>query len=572
MGAMTHLSLWIASATLVLIAAAVGARWGRPDARTRYRILVTTLFTVPTLALVQAVGTVTPLAPESNLSSGTRDLVAAVVPVTHPRDDAAPPISDRGGPVTTPAPRPPVPMPAAPRSPAAIIPWVLGSGALITALIRIRRGLRLYDLVRRGAPVDDAQIREVWERVAADSRLAGRVRLLWHDELRSPACWGLRFPVVLLPRHHPPEPDALAWALRHELVHLERRDALVCAVQAVLTCGLWFHPGIWWLHRALDQSRETSCDQEVVRRTGDAGGYAHALLAFAALTVQTPARPAPLPWFRSRPLLERRIKMLVNLRSARPTTARPALFVAIVALCGLGQWTVASSLSSPAPQEAPSATATKIIEVTLLDPKAATPGTLPILFEGRRPRDLGELRSWLREAADPAKHPARASRPVATDAGDNPVYPSAVALRIFSEARVPYGRIAEITRIAGFDLRNGVARETRESPLIADIRVKIAAERPERARRRIASNPTEAPTVPFKGTVLQVSHSSGMVSFSTQRGRARVGDSLDIIRGNVYLGRVRITSITGNFALGQTMTIASNHRLMPGDTVVGRLR
>jgi len=77
-------------------------------------------------------------------------------------------------------------------------------------------------------------------------------------------------------------PGVLEWALRHELVHLERGDAWAALFQSAVTALLWFHPAAWWLSSEIGRLRELSCDRQVVEGSGRRKSYALALLEYAA--------------------------------------------------------------------------------------------------------------------------------------------------------------------------------------------------------------------------------------------------------------------------------------------------
>ena len=98
--------------------------------------------------------------------------------------------------------------------------------------------------------------------------------------------------VVLLPERRDVAalpPGVLEWALRHELVHLERGDPWAALFQSAVTALLWFHPAAWWLSAEIGRQRELSCDQQVVEGSGRRRSYALALLEFAACV----SRPIP---------------------------------------------------------------------------------------------------------------------------------------------------------------------------------------------------------------------------------------------------------------------------------------
>jgi beta-lactamase regulating signal transducer with metallopeptidase domain len=104
--------------------------------------------------------------------------------------------------------------------------------------------------------------------------------------------------------------DALAWALRHEQVHLRRRDNVTRAV-SLAVCGLhWFNPLVWLFLRAFLQDMEAACDAGVLkgRPEPERRAYARALLDHAA-----PRSRLPVPAFGGG-TVRRRIALLLAYR------------------------------------------------------------------------------------------------------------------------------------------------------------------------------------------------------------------------------------------------------------------
>ncbi len=211
--------------------------------------------------------------------------------------------------------------------------WLRGSGGLSlwllgAAIVAGRSLLGLVGtarLVRRARPVEDPRLAALWTSVAAGSRVGARTRLLQTQDVTSPACFGGLRPALLLPQAPGPATahDALAWAMRHELVHLERGDWAVAALQSAVTALLWFHPAAWWFSFEIRRLRELSCDQVVVEGFGHRRSYALALLEYAAFQSgnstaidagphSAGARCALLHWSRSLSQIERRIEMLTT--------------------------------------------------------------------------------------------------------------------------------------------------------------------------------------------------------------------------------------------------------------------
>jgi beta-lactamase regulating signal transducer with metallopeptidase domain len=244
--------------------------------------------------------------------------------------------------------------------------WLLG--VALIASRRLLRAVRTLRLVASARRVDDPVILALWRRVGAGSRIAAHVRLV-AAAVESPACTGLFRRVLILPSSpaRPLAPEVLEWALRHELVHLERGDQWAALFQSAVTALLWFHPAAWWLSGEIGRLRELSCDQRVVETSGRRRSYALALLECAAscsepITTAIDAEPhsagvrcALLHWSRSPSQIRRRIEMLTVETRSLPR-GRKALGIVVagcaLALPALAQLAGAATLL-PARQQAP---------------------------------------------------------------------------------------------------------------------------------------------------------------------------------------------------------------------------
>ena len=143
---------------------------------------------------------------------------------------------------------------------AAVGLWRLGGHAL--ALARLRRAL----------PEPDAP---------------GPVRVVTTPAAPTPMTFGLWRPVVVLPAGLAPEPRALA--LRHEMVHVRRRDALSAWLEGVTAAVFAAHPGVRRLARRCGLLRELACDAALLAQPEvRPGAYAALVSRFAA----PEARPA----------------------------------------------------------------------------------------------------------------------------------------------------------------------------------------------------------------------------------------------------------------------------------------
>lgn len=142
-------------------------------------------------------------------------------------------------------------------------------------------------------------------------RLQPRAGATWQAERgdAGPAVVGLLRSRIVLPSDFETRYDALEreLVLRHEHIHLARRDPLANVVASVLRCVYWFNP---LLHYAVDRFRfdqELAVDAAVLaQRPGARRAYADAMLK-----TQLAAMPPPLGchWQSAHPLKER-IQML----------------------------------------------------------------------------------------------------------------------------------------------------------------------------------------------------------------------------------------------------------------------
>lgn len=222
----------------------------------------------------------------------------------------------------------------------AVLLGVYVSGAALVMGWILRRAIVARRLLARCRPVRDARVLHLWTPLIAHTHRAPA--LLECDSLHAPACWPLDRTAVILPGSASTlDDDTLAASLRHELIHIARRDGLIAALASVATALLWFQPLVWVFTRLLAMDREHSCDALVVRATGRPRAYAHALLRFCDPRVSASCH-TPLLGFESARSLEWRIHMLARSLQKSGRSRRAALLV--VGVAGLAATATAQGL------------------------------------------------------------------------------------------------------------------------------------------------------------------------------------------------------------------------------------
>ena len=123
---------------------------------------------------------------------------------------------------------------------------------------------KLRILLGASQPPSEA-LSALFESVRSGTR-ASQCELRLVRDLRSPAATGWWYPKVLLPHDFVPrlETQQLVDVLRHEFMHVCRRDYLWDRLATLGCYVLFFHPAAWLVRRRLRWERELVCDQGVV--------------------------------------------------------------------------------------------------------------------------------------------------------------------------------------------------------------------------------------------------------------------------------------------------------------------
>ena len=158
--------------------------------------------------------------------------------------------------------------------------WLVGALLIAARIVAGRYSLRR--LSAKATPfTSDEWISDV-RRESSRLGVQREVNVLASDRVSTPLAFGIRSPVILLPR------DSESWTrdhrlivLRHELAHIARGDALICVLSAAAGALYWFNPLVWIAARKLRTEQERSCDDRVLALGTPATDYAEHLLEVA---------------------------------------------------------------------------------------------------------------------------------------------------------------------------------------------------------------------------------------------------------------------------------------------------
>jgi beta-lactamase regulating signal transducer with metallopeptidase domain len=192
--------------------------------------------------------------------------------------------------------------------------WIYVSVLAVLLLQLLVQRVRL-DLLLRNRQEVSPELRSVFGALCRDLGVR-HCRLSFLAELRSPATVRWFRPYVLLPTELVPrlDSDQIVQILRHELIHVKRRDYLWDRLAALGCRILFFHPVAWLAYRRIRWERELACDQAVVENNWDSRlPYAECLTGLARWWfIADKGSPRGIGFSSSSSLLATRIRELLR--------------------------------------------------------------------------------------------------------------------------------------------------------------------------------------------------------------------------------------------------------------------
>ena len=244
--------------------------------------------------------------------------------------------------------------------------WAYAAILALFLLSFCARFWQLRTLLRASRPASES-LSSLFDSVRSCIQ-ASRCELRLVDGLLSPAATGWWHPKIMVPDEFLSrlETPQLVSILRHELMHVRRRDYLWDRL-ATLGCYLvFFHPAAWLLRRHLRWDRELVCDKDSVDRS-DARrlDYASCLTNLAGWRLSGKDFAGPVDFLSSPSLLGVRVRALVSPPNQNYSAAQKAALACLTTV----SLTIALML---VPQ----------VTVTSFSPASATPPDTAAMTQG----------------------------------------------------------------------------------------------------------------------------------------------------------------------------------------------
>ena len=159
--------------------------------------------------------------------------------------------------------------------------------------------LRVRWWIYRSRPVEHADLSRRIQELLDSHGGSRNIRILLCPFCSIPFTMGVRNPVIMLPENLVP---TLTWAeleavLRHELAHVDRRDALTLAATSIAKNVLFFQPLAYLASSRVALLAETSCDRAVLRHGNAPASYARTLSRIAEMVSERRGSMRPAPGF-----------------------------------------------------------------------------------------------------------------------------------------------------------------------------------------------------------------------------------------------------------------------------------
>jgi beta-lactamase regulating signal transducer with metallopeptidase domain len=206
--------------------------------------------------------------------------------------------------------------------------WAIGAVLLCLRLIAGMFALRRVS--RAAVPLTGEPWSSLLSRLTSGRHVQRRLRVLASASVDIPLTWGWRDPVVVLPA------DALAWtheqcdmALRHEIVHVTRRDFLTNLVAETACIIYWFHPLCWRIKRALRHEQERACDDAVLAGGVNPSTYASLLVEWSD---GVSGRQSLTMGMAGAADLESRVRSIISQAPRRPPRSMTLCIIATIAV------------------------------------------------------------------------------------------------------------------------------------------------------------------------------------------------------------------------------------------------
>lgn len=159
--------------------------------------------------------------------------------------------------------------------------WI--GGCLLFMVVHWISYLRYKKLIfEQGTKLEEDSVTMLLVCLSKELCIRQHIYVIVYHKAESPMVIGFFRPMVVLPDMQYSKQE-LYFILKHELVHLKRKDVCLKLLIIVANAVHWFNPIVWIMQKEAVIDMELSCDERVVQGMDFAGKKAYTETLFAAL-------------------------------------------------------------------------------------------------------------------------------------------------------------------------------------------------------------------------------------------------------------------------------------------------
>lgn len=204
-------------------------------------------------------------------------------------------------------------------------------------------------LVKKGEIVEDVHILSQVFKLKRELHIRGTVRVIEYYEGESPMIIGFLKPVLILPKEQY-SAEELYFILKHELVHLKRRDVYLKLLFVTANAVHWFNPLIWIMQKEAVIDMELSCDERVTQGADYAMRKAYTETLLSMLHRQYDRRTTlSTQFYEGSKIMKKRFKNILTKKAKK--NGIPILICAVILSIGFGTLVGCSNLKENTKKE-----------------------------------------------------------------------------------------------------------------------------------------------------------------------------------------------------------------------------
>ncbi len=138
-------------------------------------------------------------------------------------------------------------------------------------------------IIKKGIIVEEGFILQQICELSGELQINSCFRVMRYGDVGSPMVIGLLDPVLVLPTCDYSR-EELLFILKHELVHIKRRDIYFKLLFVIANAIHWFNPLVYIMHKEAVVDMELSCDEKVIQKTPYAVRKAYTEILFATFS------------------------------------------------------------------------------------------------------------------------------------------------------------------------------------------------------------------------------------------------------------------------------------------------